>query len=277
MAKITNKVMIKSLVEFGLSDKEANVYLVLLELEIATVSEIADSANVNRSSTYVVLESLKEKGLVSISEDKNIQRYVAVSPDMLLFEAQNKAQKAVDVKNNISDIVPELKALHKDTKQKPIVKVFEGKQGLINAFEDTLKSKEKVMRVASSVENLVKALPEYFPTYVQKRIKLGIKMYGIHPDDKTARSMISLSPKFDKAVLISPKKYKFPADMAIYDNKIAYMSLEKGGIAVGIESKEMADVMKSVFDLAYKEAERLNKINTLVTKYKTSLTHYKKP
>lgn len=37
------------------------------------------------------------------------------------------------------------------------------------------------------------------------------------------------------------------------------MSLEKGGIAIIIESKEIADVMKSVFDLAYEEAKRLNK------------------
>ena len=277
MKKIPNDAIIKNLKEFGLGEKEANIYLVLLELEIATASQIAKATNINRSSTYVVLESLKEKGLVSISEDNNIQRYVGSSPDILLFEAQTKAQKAQDLKNNISDIVPELKALHKDTKQKPKVRVFEGKQGLINALEDTLHNKENVIRLASSLENLTKVLPHYFPDYLQKRIKIGITTYGIYPDNKNklAESLAKKNSKFDKAIFILPKKYPFLADMAIYDTKIAYISVEKTGTSIIIESKEMADVMKNIFDLAYKEARRLNNINKLVTKYKESLDSFR--
>lgn len=59
-----NEVLIRNLTEFGLSDKEARIYLALLELEIATAFDTAKHAGINRSSTYVVLESLKKKGLV---------------------------------------------------------------------------------------------------------------------------------------------------------------------------------------------------------------------
>lgn len=273
MTKDNNISILKSLIEFGLSEKEAKVYLALLELEVATVSEIAKTANINRSSTYVVLASLKKKGLVSTSEDKKVQRYVAVSPEMLLYEAQNRAKKAEDIKEEINSIVPELKALHKDTKQRPKVKVFEGKQGLINTFEDTLNNKEKIMRVSSSVEGVFKVLPDYFPDYVKRRVGLGIKMYGIHPNSEMVQNLIKNSPKLDKPILIPPKKYRFPADIAIYDNKIGYMST-KEELAIIIESKEMADVMKSIFDLAYEEAKRINKINKLVTQYKESLNKY---
>ncbi len=272
-----NKVIIKQLTEFGLSDKEAKVYLALIELEVATVTEIAETANTNRSSTYVVLESLKKKGLVSMSEDKKVQNYVAISPDMLLLEAQSRAKKAEDIKSKISNIVPELKALHKDTKQKPIIKIFEGKQGLISSFEDTLNNKEKLIRVCSSASNLSKVLEDYLPIYVQKRLSLGIKMYGIHPDEEIARKLINTVPmlsKLDKSILIPKEKYQFSADVAIYDNRIGYVSSNKDGFSIIIESKEMADVMKSVFDLAFEEAKRLNKINKLVGEYKESLNEY---
>jgi len=268
-----NKVIIKQLIEFGLSDKEARIYLALLELEVATVTEIAKNTNIKRSSTYVVLDSLKEKGLVSMSEDKKVQNYIAISPDMLLLEAQNRAKKAKNIKEEINNIIPELKALHKDTKQRPKVKVFEGKQGLISSFEDTLNNKEKVMRVSSSVEKIAKTLPNYFPDYIQRRIKMGIKMYGIHPDDEAVRSIIKMIPKFDEPVLIPSKKYKFSADMAIYDQKIAYISTEKE-MAIIIESKEIADVMKGIFDLAFEEAKRMKNINKLVGEYKESLKGY---
>ncbi len=254
--------LVKQLIEFGLSEKEAKVYLALLELEVATVRETAKTADINRSSTYVVLESLKKKGLVSTSEDKKIQRYVAVSPDMLLLEAKNRFIKSEEIKNKISDIIPELKALYKDTKQKPKVSIFEGKQGLINSFEDTLHNKEKIMRVCSSAGNLFKVLPDYFPGYVQRRIKLGIKMYGIHPNDEILQKVIDMAPessKFDKSIFIPKKKYHFSADVAIYDNKIGYISPNKEGFAIIIEDKEMADAMKNLFDLAYEKAKRLNK------------------
>ena len=258
MKTSSSKMLITQLVEFGLSDKEAKVYLALLELEVAGVTEVAETANINRSSTYVVLSSLKKKGLVSTSEDKKIQHYIAVSPEMLFREAEDRANQAEKIKKTIDNIIPELKALHKDTKQRPKIKIFEGSRGFINAFEDTLDSKEKVIRVFSNGQRIFNKLPEYFPNYVQRRIKLGIKMHGIHPDNKIGRHLIKTSPKFDQPMLISFKMSKFPADMAIYDNKIGYMSPDQD-LALIIESKEIASVMKNIFDLAFNEAKRLNR------------------
>lgn len=252
--------LIETLIDFGLSEKEAKVYVSLLELEIATVGEIAKKSDINRSSVYVVLELLKKRGFVSTSGDKNVLHYIAISPEMILKTAEDLAVKQNEIRRKIDNIIPELNALHKDTKIKPKVKIFEGKQGLINTFEDTLKSKEKLMRISSSVGNLFKIIPEYFPGYVERRIKLGIKMHGIHPDDMAGQQLIKADPaNFDTALLIPKDKYHFPADLAIYDNKIGYMSSEKGGMAIIIESKEISDVMKSIFDMAWEEAKRLNK------------------
>lgn len=252
--------LIETLIDFGLSEKEAKVYISLLELEIATVGEIAKKSDVNRSSVYVVLELLKKRGFVTTSGDKTVLHYIAVSPEVILKNAEDLAVKQNEIRKKIDDIVPELNALHKDTKIKPRIRIFEGKQGLINAFEDSLKCKEKLMRVSSSAGSLFRILPEYFPGYVERRQKLGIKMHGIHPNDMEGQQLIKADINhFDNAILIPKDKYNFPADLAIYDNKIAYMSAEKGGIAIIIEIKEMSDVMKNVFDMAFEEAKRLNK------------------
>jgi len=248
----------KTLIEFGLTEKEAHVYTTLLELEIATVNQIARSTGINRSSTYVIIESLKRQGLVSMSDDKKVQQFIATTPDVFLRLIEESSLQQEKLREKIHKVVPELKALYRGTKEKPRVRVYEGKQGLINAFEDTLLTKEKKIRVSSSVGNLFKVLSEYLPKYVQTRRKMGIKMYGIHPKDKIAIKLGKLSPiNFDTATLIPKNKYRFPAELAIYDDKIAYMSSQEKGLAIVIESKEMADVMKSVFDLAFEEAKRL--------------------
>lgn len=273
-----NKVIIKQLIEFGLSDKEAKVYLALLELEVATVTEISKTANIKRSSTYVVLESLKEKGLVSMSEDKKVQNYVAISPDMLLLEAQNRAKEAEDIKHKIKNIVPGLKALHKDTKERPMIKVYEGKPGVMNSISESLECEEKLIRTCSSFENWINEdsdFREFMSEYVKKRHTLGVKMYSIHPDTDIAKEFADIDySQFDKTVLIPKAKYKFPAELAIWDNKIGYVSPDKKGFAMTIESEEIAEMMKNIFDLAFEEAKRLNKINRLVGEYKESLDEY---
>ncbi len=253
--------VLKDLIEFGMSEKEAQAYLALLELEVAGVQEISKAAGLNRSSTYVTLEALKKRGLVSVSDDKKVRRYVATSPDALLRTAEDKARIQENVLEKIRKIVPEMKALYKGTKKKPIVRVLEGREGLIAAFEETLTSKEKLMRVASSVGRLGEILPDYFPGYVKKRFSLGIKMHGIHPYDETYKMLMKVSPKnFDTPLGIPEEKYNLNADIAIFDNKIGYTSHKDGGVAIMVESKEIADVMKNIFDLAFEEAKRLNQI-----------------
>ncbi len=87
------EVLLKQLQNFGLSEKEGKIYLALLELEMATVFEVAKQSGINRSSAYVVLEALKKKGLVGISDDKKVRKYIAASPETLLHSAKTAAQK----------------------------------------------------------------------------------------------------------------------------------------------------------------------------------------
>ena len=50
----------------GLKGKEASVYLALLELGTASVESIAKKAGTKRPTTYLVLDDLQNRGLVSI-------------------------------------------------------------------------------------------------------------------------------------------------------------------------------------------------------------------
>lgn len=258
----------KQLEKFGLSEKEAKVYVALIELEVATANEVAERAGVNRSSTYVVLDSLLNKGLVSIVGDKTVKQYAATNPEILIQEIEETIQEKAAVKEGLNKILPDLKALHKDTKQKPKVRIHEGKKGLIAAFEETLESKEKVVRVASSVSKISKVLPLYMPKYIKRRVEKGIKLYGIHPDDKIGHFLLNLEPgkSFDESILIPKDTFDFTADFAIFDDKIAYMTTENGGVAVSIENREMAQMAKNIFDLAFKEAKRLHLSETTKTK-----------
>ena len=60
-----SKVLVKILTEIGLNEKQAKVYLAVLELGGSKVTEIAALSKVHRVTVYDILKSLMEKGLVS--------------------------------------------------------------------------------------------------------------------------------------------------------------------------------------------------------------------
>ncbi|MES2135193.1 MAG: helix-turn-helix domain-containing protein [Patescibacteria group bacterium] len=247
----------EELVNFGLSEKEARAYLALLELEVATAHEVADKAELNRSSTYVVLESLQARGLTSISGGEKIKKYVVVPPEQLARIAQQTANEKLQIQKSIEHLLPDLKLLYGGNKKRPHVRIFEGKAGFVNSFEETLEMKEKVIRIVSSTDKIQNTLPEYLPSYVKRRMELGIAMHGIHPYTEQADYLRKNVTHIDDAQLISPEKWHFMSDFAVFDNTVGFM-LHDELISIHIDSPTIADAMKKIFDLAFEEAKRLN-------------------
>lgn len=250
----------EKLQKFGLSEKEARVYLASLELDTANVSEIAKKASINRSTTYVLLESLQKKGLVSVAGEKehDVRLFTAASPERLQQLAEESAKRFTELVGIAQNIMPELKSMHKGTKSKPRVRYFEGPEGLISAYEDTLTSTETI-RAYASIENMHASLPNYFPEYYNRRAGKGIHIRSVHPDTKEARERVSHDANEARDSALVPKgEYAFSPEINIYDNKIVFMSLVEK-FALIIESDELANALKKVFELSWKEAKRLDK------------------
>ena len=77
----------KALQDMGLSEKESQVYVALLELGKANVARIAQQSNIKRPTVYVLLEDLRKKGLVlKVPHIKNAL-YIAQDPDFFFHES----------------------------------------------------------------------------------------------------------------------------------------------------------------------------------------------
>jgi len=249
--KLQNK-----LVEIGLSEKEAGVYISLLELGRGTVSVISRRSNINRTTGYSILSSLSSKGLVSISGKEPKQEYVAESPDHIEKMLLERIENTKTFINEVKNIIPELKSIH-NVIDKPKVLFYEGKEGLQRVYEDTLSSTEEILAYAS-VEDVESTLPNYFPEYYKRRAKKGIPIRAIFPESIEAKERAKLDKEEKRQSYIIPNTFAFHPEINIYDNKIMIASWrEKLGII--IESSEIADAMKKIYELAWAEAKRLDK------------------
>lgn len=247
----------EDLIKFGLTYKEATVYLTLLELGPAVVSDIAKKTKTNRSTTYVLLEALVNKGLLSISEKNKVKVYNASAPERLIKYLEDTVQKYTELVGVAHGILPELKSMYVGTGPKPKVQFFEGLEGIKTAYEDTLTAKETI-RAFASIEDMHNTLKDYFLEYYKRRAAKKIKIRAIFPDTPEAKERIkSNTEEMREALLVPSDRYAFSPEINIYNNKIVFMSLlEK--FALIIESKELADSFKRIYELSWNEARRLD-------------------
>lgn len=246
----------EKLINYGMSPKEARVYLTLLEIGTSLVTDVAKKADINRSTAYVVLESLAKNGLVSITERKNIRLYTPAPPERIILNLENNKNKYEKLAGSAKSLLPQLKSIYSASGPKPKIQIFEGTEGIKTAYEDTLTSKETI-RAFASIESMHFMLPGYFPEYYKRRAGKGIKIRSIFPDTLEARERIKNNKEEKREAILVPKeKYSFTPEINIYDNKVVFMSL-KERFALIIESEELADALKKSFEIAWLGAKNI--------------------
>lgn len=243
------------ILSLGFSEKEATVYIVLLTLGKGTVTEIARRADINRTTGYDILDALAAKGVVSVSGKEPKQEYAAESPEQLLQYLRQQKRKTEEQLERAAIMVPQLKSIHR-AGDRPHVRFYEGKAGLEQVYEDTLTSHEEI-RAYATVDDMHAALPDYFLGYYKRRAGKGIAIRAIIPSTPTGRERAAKDKQEKRrSAFIPPDKYYFSPEINIYDNKVMIASWrEKLGIV--IESAEIADAMKKIYELAWAEAKRL--------------------
>jgi len=82
--------MIKELIEYGLSDNEANIYVNCLKLGQATANRISELSSFPRSTTYDILDKLKNIGLISTCIIDNKTHFIANDPSALMTSLNEK-------------------------------------------------------------------------------------------------------------------------------------------------------------------------------------------
>lgn len=255
--KNKNLDLIKSLKYIGFSNKEVSVYLALLELGKGTVTEISRKAGINRPTGYHILASLSSKELVKISGKEPKQEYVAESPDQIEKILQKKVEENQKFINEAKKIIPELKSIH-NIKDRPKVFFYEKSEGLKRVYEDTLTSHEPI-RAYATVDDMHKGLSNYFPEYYRRRARAGISIRAIIPKTEIGIERSTHNKEELREIEFVPAdKYYFSPEINIYDNKVMIASWkEKLGII--IESQEISDAMKKIFELAWLGAKQFKR------------------
>lgn len=263
---LKNPDLLKKLEKSGLSDKEALIYLSLLELGGAYPSKIAEYSGLNRSTVYMVLLNLSVRGLVNEIEKKNKLFYQIENPNRLIKYTKSKLSIIENEIEQAEKILPEIEGLFTAMGYKPKVTYFEGLEGVLQVYESHINvSKPYEMLAWSNASGLEELLPEkFFVNYRRTKEKKGITTRGIIPNKQSDLTFTDRTyENFKKEIVpvmrfIPSEKFPFKAEVTVYDqNKVSIVNLSKEKLTgVIIEDETIHGLMKMIFELSWIGAKK---------------------
>jgi len=164
--------------KLGFSDKEVDVYLSLLNNGPSSVRQIAQKSGVNRGTTYDILKSLIERGLVSYFHKARNQYFLAEDPERLKNLLAEKMSLLKKSEEDLDKALPELQSIYNQPAKKPVVKYYEGTSGIKHILEDVLEvmsEQEDKMYYVYSASDVRKHLYKGFPNFAKERVRMKIR------------------------------------------------------------------------------------------------------
>ena len=247
--------MLNQLKNIGLTDNEAKVYLAMLELGPAPVLEIATKAGINRPTAYFQIEGLKKRGLVSAQTKGSKQLFIAESPDQLKHLIERERLLVDQKKSELEEILPDLTELFSSWEDRPTVRYYEGKEGLLRMQELILKSKINDVLGMSSLDDLHKLFPNHSADYVNRRVQKKIRSRFIYTSKQGPILKETDAKLLRESRFIPPDKMPFTSDLTIYGNSVALVSLKERPVGIVIEHKQISDSFRSLFEFTWSMAK----------------------
>jgi HTH-type transcriptional regulator, sugar sensing transcriptional regulator len=250
---------ITALTKLGLSPKEAKLYLKLLELGSARANSLAKALGQNRTTTYSLLGSMQNKGIVTFLTKKNIKYYSPADPTLLINSFIRDAKQ-------LKGMLPQLLAISNTYTEKPKITYYEGLEGIKQIAE-------QLLEVPGSTRESFMGLEEHMihpemkryieEDFLPRRIEKNIHYRGI------ISGYLPMSTKHKKTEdahlrelkYINPKELALRIHVDIFpENKVALYSYHKNEMmGVIIEHESFYNTMRTVFKLAWAGVDSFTK------------------
>lgn len=237
-------------------EKAARIYDALLLRGVLSPKEIADELGCPRSTLYPAFDWLRERGLISMMVKGRSVEFIAAAPSRWRVVAETKKLEAEQLLSDVQGRMDEWAATYKSG-PRPRARAFEGEEGL-KAI------REEVVRLGGEVW-------EYFAVdaRVKAQAKVGERERIQHTSAvPTGRALLALShpedipPFFDRrlteARFILRKDAPFSGSLTIAGQRAYLISPEDGHFGLVIESHEVVQLLRSLYQRAWDQAQPWN-------------------
>ena len=238
----------ETLLKIGLSEKEADIFILIIKSGEITASELSKKGKESRTHTYDTIDKLIKKGLITYVIKNNIKYFKAVNPKKLLDYLKEKEAKIEEEKQEILRIIPEIKKLQEVSKKDETrIEIYEGQEGLKTILNDIIREGKEFITwgATSKIKDFV---PDFvIERYLKEREKKKIRARQLFTDSYgVLKSQVSENRKL-------PKEFASPTTTLVYGNKVTiWLWLEIPKVIL-IENRDLANSYRKHFELMWKQ------------------------
>jgi len=247
---------------FSLNLYEVKIWTALLSRGVSTAGELSDIADVPRSRSYDVLESLEKQGFVVMKLGKPI-KYLAVPPAEVLERVKKNvkedAKEQIDKLENLkgTEVIGELNTLHTQgielVEPSDLSGSLRGRHNLYNHLELTIRNAEESVNIMTTSQGLMRKIEGLKPTF-EKLKKRGVKIRIAAPLTKEAMDAAK-----EVSGVAEVRHTDTKARFCVVDGKeIVFMVLDDKevhptyDVGIWVSTPFFANALNSLFDVAWK-------------------------
>lgn len=231
----------------GLNATQGKAYIALITSGSLTPPSLAAKIGIARTNAYEVLKQLEELELVSKTGSGTKMSYRPANPAALERLMERRRNEVLEHEERLRSVMPQLMTYFYTYSEQPGVRFYQGKDGIIEVYEDILRTREPVLLIRTATEKSFLG-SEFMARYIAQRVKLGITVNSLTPDIPEANH----DTLVDSAQLLTrtwfmPSAISAPVEVDIYGDKTAFISFGEEAIATIVESPQIADFMRQAF------------------------------
>ncbi|MBD3319073.1 hypothetical protein GF342_04150 [Candidatus Woesearchaeota archaeon] len=247
---------------FGLNLYEVKIWTALLSRGIATAGELSDIANVPRSRSYDVLESLERKGFVVMKLGKPI-KYIAVAPGEVVGRVKKNMKAEADEriarldKLKSTDLLRELNTLHSQgielIEPTELSGSLRGRHNLYNHMELAIRNAQKSVTIMTTAQGLQRKVEGLKPTF-DKLKKRGVKIRIAAPLTKENKDAVDGISKVAEV-----RHADMPGRFCVIDGKeVIFMALDDKevhptyDVGIWVNTPFFANALENLFNSTWK-------------------------
>jgi len=241
---------VKTLIDIGLNETQAKVYLLLIKNGSLTPPQTAIALNIKRTNAYAVLDQLEDLGLAVKKETQKKITYWAENPIALEKLAKNKRTEALEHEKQVQSSMPTLLNYFYTFTDQPGVRFFQGLEGIKEIYNDMLRTCKDIYVIRSPHDQDLMS-DEFFTNFKVKKAKLSINTFMLNPQ-KNREIWNEETDKLYKTTRtqIDPRQYTAKVEICTYGNKVSIISFGDEAIGMIIDSPQIANANRQIFELA---------------------------
>ena len=242
--------------ESGLSSKEAAVYLAACELGPSGAPEIAAKAAIQRTTTYVCLETLEKRGCVSTADVAGRMVFVASPPEQLFAMVKKEREEMGRRTEKFFEALPRLSALYNVEGQKPQVLFMEGATGL-RSQHGVFESLTGPYVQITNIDDAAEAFRGFEETRREHQERLKQAETSGRALFVTAKALsdITLAVLPTDTRILPFEEFPIHGEMIVREDTILLFSYRGQTFVTVTRSKTMADTLRALFELAWRSAK----------------------